>query len=171
MKASPFCRSFNIILEPERKLFHPGFTLIRNGKKVSKHDSFTYMYSGVETSEFRLLVVLCLFSVCPSPICLSLVLEFICLFCVELICLPLVACIVACFLLVDTCLFSLSLHTLFVYKFSPPPTSLHSHSGDPISRVYGNLAQGVFDGTIETSEGVYHVEPSFRYVFKVLTLI
>lgn len=32
------------------------------------------------------------------------------------------------------------------------------------SRAYGNLAHGVFDGTIETQKGIFHVEPAMRYV-------
>ena len=36
-------------------------------------------------------------------------------------------------------------------------------SGEPrSSKAFGNLAHGMFDGTIVTKEGIYHVEPAFR---------
>ena len=41
------------MLEPERKLFDPNFTLIKNGKKQTRHDTFTYIYSGYDVGEWR----------------------------------------------------------------------------------------------------------------------
>jgi hypothetical protein len=39
------------VLEPERKLFDPDFTVIKNGRKHPKHSTFTYIYSGYHIGE------------------------------------------------------------------------------------------------------------------------
>ena len=62
-------------------------------------------------------------------------------------------------------------HHLFICPSSIQVSNVHSslyiihvHVADPSVVVMGNLAFGVFDGSMEVDDDIYYIEPSNRFV-------
>ncbi len=45
------CRPFELVLEPDRDLFHPNFTLLHDDTVIDQHHTKSYMYTGTEAGQ------------------------------------------------------------------------------------------------------------------------